>query len=69
MLRVDNVDLSPRQLLQNLAAPQGPMPAPKNAEGGSESSRVASVGLIQQTMVQVNAGRVDGVGGRVDLLG
>ena len=69
MLRVDNVDLSPRRLLQASAAPQGPLPPPPAAQGGSESSRVASVGLIQQTMVQVNASRVNGVGGRVDLLG
>lgn len=69
MLRVDNVDLSPRQLLQTSAAPKGPLPPPAKAEGGSESSRVAGVGLIQQTMVQVNTARVNGVGGRVDLLG
>ncbi len=69
MLRVDNVDLSPRRLLQASAAPKGPLPAPPAAQGGSESSRAASIGLIRQTLVQVNRGMVDGVGGRVDLLG
>ena len=69
MLRVDNVDMSPRQLLQASASPQGPMSPPPAAQGGSETSRLASVGLMQQTFVQVNSSKVDGVGGRVDLLG
>ncbi len=67
--RVSNIDLSPRKLLQNSASPQGPLPAPRNAQGSSESSRVASVSLIQNTINQVNTSRVNGVGGKVDLLG
>ena len=67
--RVSNIDLSPRRLLQNSAAPQGPLPAPRNAEGSAESSRIAGVSLIQNTIHQVNTSRVNGVGGKVDLLG
>ena len=69
MLRVSNVDMSPRQLLQNSAAPRGPLPPPPNAQGGAEAPRAQGASLIQQTLNQVNAGLVNGVGGRVDLLG
>lgn len=69
MLRVNNVDLSPRRLLQNQAAPQGPLPPPNNAEGSSEAQGVATVNLLQNTIQQVNRGQEPGVGGRVDLLG
>ena len=69
MLRVNNVDLSPRRLLQNLVAPQGPIPPPNNASGSAESQRIAGRGLINATIRQVAAGKQDGVGGRIDLLG
>jgi hypothetical protein len=69
MLQVNNVDMSPRQLLQNSAAPHGPIPPPPNAQGGAERPRAQGASLIQQTINQVNAGQVNGVGGRVDLLG
>ncbi len=66
MLRVNNIDMSPKRLLRNLAAP---LPPPSNAKGSAEGSRVTGVGLIQQTMNQVNTSKVSGVGGKVDLLG
>ena len=69
MLRVNNIDMSPKRLLQNLASPQGLLPPPSNAKGSAEGSRVTGVGLIQQTMNQVNTSKVSGVGGKVDLLG
>ena len=67
--RVSGPDLSPKMLLQNFAAPRGPLPAPRNAEGSVETLRQASQGLLNNTFHQVNASRQEGVGGRVDLLG
>ncbi len=67
--RVAGPDLSPKMLLQNFAMPRGPLPAPKNAEGSVETPRRASQGLLNNTFRQINAGRQEGVGGRVDLLG
>lgn len=46
--RVSGPDLSPKMLLQNSAAPRGPLPAPKNAEGSVETPRRASQGLLEQ---------------------
>ena len=67
--RTSNIDLSPRRMLQNIASPQGPLPPPRNAAGSAEANRIAGVRLIQNTINQVNTARVNGVGGRVDLLG
>lgn len=67
--RVQGPDLSPRLLLQKFAAPRGPIPAPKNAEGGVETSRQASLSLLNNTFRQLNASRQEGLGGRIDLLG
>jgi hypothetical protein len=60
MLPVNSIDLSPQPLLRNVAAPQGPMPPASVARGAS---------LLTQTFQQVNTSRVNGVGGKVDLLG
>ena len=69
MLRVNNVDLSPRKLLQTSAAPQGPLPPSSSARGGTESGRIAGASLLTKTFRQVNTAKVNGVGGKVDLLG
>ncbi len=68
-LRVSNVDLSPRSLLDNAAIPTGPIPPPRNVEGGAERPREVSTNLLQNTFIQLNASKQDGVGGRIDLLG
>ena len=67
--RVQGADLSPKNLLRNSAAPSGPLPATKSATGGVETPRQASQGLLNNTFRQVNASKIEGVGGRVDLLG
>lgn len=69
MLRVNKVDLSPKNLLQNLASPQGVLPPSSTARGGAEDNRNAGINLLAKTFQQVNTARVDGVGGKVDLLG
>jgi hypothetical protein len=69
MMRVSNIDLSPSQLMRNSASPGGPLPANRSAEGGSETQGRVSMGLLASTMRQVSAGRQEGVGGRIDLLG
>ena len=69
MLPVNNVDLSPKQLLRNVAAPQGPMPPASVARGGAEDNRIAGASLLNQTFQQINTAKVNGVGGKVDLLG
>ncbi|MBT4137616.1 MAG: hypothetical protein HOE48_06855 [Candidatus Latescibacteria bacterium] len=69
MLPVNNIDLSPKSLLRNVAAPQGPMPPASVARGGAEGNRIAGASLLTKTFRQVNTSRVSGVGGKVDLLG
>lgn len=69
MLGVNNVDLSPKRLLQNAASPQGPLPPSTSAQGGAQSETAVGSSLIAQTMNQVNTAQATGVGGRVDLLG
>lgn len=69
MLPVKSIDLSPQPLLRNVAAPQGPMPPASVARGGAEDNRIAGTSLLTQTFQQVNTSRVNGVGGKVDLLG
>lgn len=69
MLPVNNLDMSPKQLLSNIAAPQGPMPPASVARGGAEDNRIAGASLLNRTFQQVNTSRVNGVGGKVDLLG
>jgi len=69
MLRVNNVDLSPKNLLRNVAAPQGPLPPSSTARGGAEDNRIAGASLLTKTFQQVNTSKVSGVGGKVDLLG
>ena len=69
MLQVNNVDLSPKNLLQNSASPQGPLPPGGSARGGAEDNRIAGTSLLTKTFRQVNTARVNGVGGKVDLLG
>jgi len=68
-LRVSNVDLSPRSLLHNAVIPAGPIPPPRNVEGGVERPREASMNLLWNTFIQLSASKQDGVGGRIDLLG
>ena len=67
--RVSGPDLSPKMLLQNIAAPRGPLPPPKNVRGSVETVGRASQGLLNNTFRQLNASKQEGVGGRVDLLG
>ena len=67
--RVSGADLSPKMLLRNVAAPSGPIPPPKNAEGAAEDTRRVSQGLLNNTFRQLSAAKNEGVGGRVDLLG
>ncbi len=69
MLRTNNVDLSPRNLLQNVASPQGPLPPGENTRGSDELNRLAGTGLIAATLNQINTARVNGIGGKVDILG
>jgi len=69
MLPVKSIDLSPQPLLRNVAAPQGPMPPASVARGGAEDNRIAGASLLTKTFQQVNTSRVNGVGGKVDLLG
>jgi hypothetical protein len=69
MLPVKNVDLSPKPLLRNVASPHGPMPPSSVARGGAEDNRIAGTSLLTRTFQQVNTARVNGVGGKVDLLG
>ena len=68
-LRVNNVDLSPKDLLRSSASPQGPLPPGSSARGGAEDNRIAGASLLTKTFQQVNTARVNGVGGKVDLLG
>ena len=67
--RVNNVDLTPRNLLRNSAVPTGPLPPSSQATGGAEEARIAGASLLIKTFRQVNTARVSGVGGKVDLLG
>jgi hypothetical protein len=67
--RVSGADLSPKSLLRNVAAPSGPIPASKSAEGAAEELPRVSQGLLGNTFRQLAASRNEGVGGRVDLLG
>ncbi|MCZ6633092.1 MAG: hypothetical protein O7G87_06770 [bacterium] len=69
MLRVNNIDLSPRKLLQNSASPQGPLPPGDNARGAAQGATIVVRSLLTKTFQQVNTARVNGVGGKVDLLG
>jgi len=69
MLPVNNADMSPKPLLRNVAAPQGPMPPASVARGGAEDNRIAGASLLSKTFQQVNTSRVNGMGGKVDLLG
>ncbi len=67
--RVSSADLSPKSLLRNIAAPSGPIPPTKSAEGAAEETRRVSQGLLGNTFRQLAASKNEGVGGRVDLLG
>ena len=67
--RVSGPDLSPKMLLQNFAAPSGPIPPPQSAEGAAVELPRISQGLLNNTFRQRAASRHEGVGGRVDLLG
>ena len=67
--RVSGVDLSPKMLLRNIAAPSGPIPPPQNAKGAAENTGRVSQGLLGNTFRQLAASRNEGVGGRVDLIG
>ena len=67
--RVSGVDLSPRMLLRNIAAPSGPIPPSPSAEGAAEDIRRIGQSLLGDTFTQLSAARNEGVGGRVDLLG
>jgi hypothetical protein len=67
--RVSGADLSPKSLLRNIAAPSGPIPPPRNAEGAAENTGRISNGLLGNTFRQLAASKNEGVGGRVDLLG
>ena len=67
--RVSGIDLSPRMLLRNIAAPSGPIPPPQSAEGAAEDIRRISQSLLGNTFKQLAAAKNEGVGGRVDLLG
>jgi hypothetical protein len=69
MLQANTIDTSPKRLLQNFAAPQGPLPPSTSARGGAEDNRIAGASLLNKTFQQVNTARVNGVGGKVDLLG
>ena len=69
MLRVNNIDLSPQNLLQNSAAPQGLMPPPSIARGGTQDGQLAGTRLVARTLRQVDTSQLNGVGGRLDLLG
>lgn len=69
MLQAKSTDLGPKQLFHNIAAPQGILPPASATQGGTEGSGAASTNLLNQTFQQVNTARVNGVGGKVDLLG
>ena len=69
MFRVNNIDLSPRKLLQNSASPQGPLPPGDNVRGAAQGATIVGGTLLTKTFQQVNTARVNGVGGKVDLLG
>jgi len=69
MMRVNNIDLGPKKLMQNSASPSGPMPPASAARGGAEDNRIAGASLLSKTFQQVNTSRVSGVGGKIDLLG
>jgi hypothetical protein len=67
--RVSGVDLSPKTLLRNIAAPSGPIPPPQSVKGAAEELPRVSQGLLGRTFTQLAAAKNEGVGGRVDLLG
>jgi len=69
MLPVNNIDLSPKPLLRSVAAPQGPLPPRSTTRGGTEANPIAGVSLLANTFRQLNTSKVNGVGGKVDLLG
>ena len=69
MMRVNNIDTSPKKLMQNSASPSGPLPPAATARGGAEDNRIAGASLLSKTFQQVNTAMVNGVGGKIDLLG
>jgi len=69
MLPVNNIDLSPKQLLRNVAAPTGPLPPSSAAHGGVEGNRIEGASLLTRTFQQINTSKASGIGGKVDLLG
>ena len=65
----DIIDLAPKRLFQSTAAPRGPLPPPPNAQNSSELQRLVSVNLLNDTFRQIDTSQVDGLGGKIDLLG
>ena len=69
MLQPHSARIRPQNLLQNIAAPQGPLPPPSAARGGAEDNRIAGVTLMTKTFQKVNTSSLNGQGGNLDMLG
>jgi hypothetical protein len=48
--RVSGADLSPKTLLRNIAAPSGPIPPPKSAEGAAQELPRVSQGFSEEPL-------------------
>jgi len=68
MLQSRLIDSSPKNLFASSPAPRGPVPPPSIVENSSETQRVVGVSLLQDTFRRVNTARINGVGGRIDMM-